>query len=568
MTKENYGRAKETHAHTQALWEKEIRRARKENFKTQSSIVKIQEELKSARSSVKSLEESLEREKERTRVREQEAFTARYQIVGVQEQLEQALAQIKLVEQERDAFKTAAKNEEVARIAAEGRIPLPPVQDPNDEFASPPKKGMKKRKVSREAPRYSLSMVEIESSAATEMEIEELTLQVQWERQRAERAEDMIEFLKAECEMHCCACSKSRDWRSPKSAQPQMEAVSEETIDPTSTTPTQEEPKVEEEELRVEEPNEIRDSEPEVSQGLSAPEAEPEATEPPQSPVELAAPKSKKGPRLSTVFYPREGIFRTVSEVEAAAMQAQGDADVIVQPAAPAESDSEPPTPTEEEEHEASMMTTRMYARTPSAEPPTFALLAQERTSLLSLLNAPHNDAHSAPIPSIPTVSDPADDHHQEEEATTTVEEKAEEENAVEHRVQRVRMVESMQTPDVEPRESPEPRPHTSATLYSVTTTTTSVPVHDENRSSSSFGEKLRTPSSASNASFDLNNPALTPTMTREQALAKIRERRGRAKSAAQGAATPHKKMIQGKERRDMSAPTSKAGSSSSNRSR
>ena len=66
----------------------------------------------------------------------------------------------------------------------------------------------------------------------------------------------------------------------------------------------------------------------------------------------------------------------------------------------------------------------------------------------------------------------------------------------------------------------------------SVTTTTTTVPVRDEaEQLGSSFGEKLRTPSSGSNASFDHNNPALTPTMTREQALAKIRERRGRARS-------------------------------------
>lgn len=490
------------------------------------------------------------------RTREQEAFTARYQIVGVQEQLEQALAQIMVVEQERDAFKTAAKNEEVARIAAEGRIPLPPSQDPNDEFASPPKKGMKKRKVSREAPRYSLSTMEIESSAATEMEIEELTLQVQWERQRAERAEDMVDFLKAECEMHCCACSKSKDRRSPKSHQPQMETVQEEPIATTPTIVNEESIEVEADEPQVEDANEANESETDVPESLPVPELEPESASSIQPPFELAPPKSKKGPRRSTVFYPKEGIFRTVSEMEAAAMQAEGEVNVIVQPAAQPDSESEPPTPTEEE---ASVMTARMYARTPSAEPPAFALLAQERTSLLSLLNAPHNDAHAAPVPSIPTVPDEEEPQPQEYEP--------EPEDVEKHSV---RMVESMQTLETEPRESLEPRPHTSATLYSVTTTTTSVPVHEENRSSSSsFAEKLRTPSSASNASFDLNNPALTPTMTREQALAKIRERRGRAKSAAQGAATPHKKMIQGKERRDMSAPTSKGTSSTaSSRSR
>lgn len=539
LAQESYGRAKETHAHTQALWEKEIRRARKENFKTQSSIVKLQEELKAARTTTKSLDEAVGREKERTRVREQEAFTARYQIVGVQEQLEQALAQIKLVEQERDAFKTAAKNEEVARIAAEGRLPLPSSQDPNDEFASPPKKGMKKRKISREEPRYSLSTMEIESSAATEMEIEELTLQVQWERQRAERAEEMVDFLKAECEMHCCPCSKNKTKQVPESLKQEAKATFEEHLESAHASVIQHEVVTEEPDTEV--PGDAQDSIPRPSEGHPS---EPETAQPETPVFELKPPKSKKEPRRSTIFCPKEGIFRTVSEYEAAAMEAQGETDVIVEHA-PVEIDTEPPTPVEAE----APIDHRMYARTPSAEPPTFALLAQERTSLLSLLNAPHNDAHTASMSSVPMVSDIVDDDPRDAEDIT--ESNQPEEQPISH--------------SFEPVESPEPRPHTSATLYNVTTTT--VPVRDENEqreSSASFGEKLRTPSSSSNASFDLNNPALTPTMTREQALAKIRERRGRAKSAAQGAATPHKKMIQGKERRDMSAPTGKAGNSSS----
>ena len=107
-----------------------------------------------------------------------------------------------MVEQERDAFKTAAKNEEVARIAAEGRMPLPASHDPTDEFASPTKKApaSSKRQSGPASTRVSLSSWEIMSSASTEMEIEELTTQVLWERQRADRAQEMIEFLQAECQ--------------------------------------------------------------------------------------------------------------------------------------------------------------------------------------------------------------------------------------------------------------------------------------------------------------------------------------------------------------------------------
>ncbi|RSL72680.1 hypothetical protein CEP54_000623 [Fusarium duplospermum] len=522
---ENYGRAKETHAHTQALWEKEIRRARKETFKTQSSIVKLQEELKSSRTSAKMIDENLKREKERSKVREQEAFEARYQIVGVQEQLDQALERIKVVEQERDAYKTAAKNEEVARIAAEGRIPLPPSSNDDDEFASP-----KKTRESK-GPRVSLSTMDIVSSAASEAEIEDLTIQLQWERQRAERAHEMIEFLQAECHLRCCACAKSprrstteapRQKRrssfgleGPNDKLPKLDNDVPEAVQRSQTPPRIQEPEVQVQ-VEVEAKGEVQ------------PEEEGEQHQP-QTVLtpELAKPKSKKEPRRSTIFCPKEGIFRTVSEQEAEAFEAQRRMEAEEE-AAQQEIQSEtevgtetivedvtelgPPTPGELEEDR------RRYARTPSVDPPAFAMLAQQRTSLLSLLNAPHNEDHSAPIPSVPTMPDTVD---------TLV--------------------------------SPETRPHTSATFYTVTTTTT-VPVHDDNaHNDSSFSERLRTPShNSTGTTFDLSNPALTPTMTREQALAKIRERRGRARSMAQGTMTPRRRMVEGVDRRDMSAPTGK----------
>ncbi|KAK7422111.1 hypothetical protein QQX98_001854 [Neonectria punicea] len=514
---ENYGRAKETHAHTQALWEKEIRRARKETFKTQSSIVKLQEELKSARGAYKMCDESLKREKERSKVREQEAFTARYQIVGVQEQLDQALERIKVVEQERDAFKTAAQNEEVARIAAEGRIPLPAPDNADDEFASPKK---------RREPRVSLSTMDIVSSAASEAEIEELSTQLQFQHQRADRAQEMVEFLQLECQLGCCPCTKSKSPRrqkrrssigleGPHDKMPKLDKTEHQ--ERSATPPHIEEPVAEED---------------------NEPQQEPEQKPQHEESRELFIPRSKKEPRRSTIFCPKEGIFRTVSEQEAADFEAQSraeaeteaeteqatredtqvetDADRTIKPVSREDVESQPPTPDDRERDP------RMYARTPSVEPPSFALLAQERTSLASLLNAPHGDSHgdshASSLPSIPTMPDVA--------------------------------------PAAAEAASDDTRPHTSASFYTTVTTTTSVPLHDgASRSDSSFAERLRTPSHG-NASFDLSNPALTPTMTREQALAKIRERRGRARSMAQGTMTPRRRMVEGVDRRDMSAPT------------
>lgn len=509
--------------------------------------MKLQEELKSARSATKSLEETLQREKERGKAREQEAFTARYQIVGVQEQLEKAHERIKVVEQERDAFKTAAKNEEVARIAAEGRLPLPPSHDPTDEFSSPKKKTVPAKRPSgrSSSSRVSLSTMEIMSSAASEMEIEDLNTQLLWERQRADRAQEMIEFLQAECQMRCCPCSKTKSSNARKSleAPQKRRRVSVEQEEEQQPVIVKEEPHSPHSQravsrssqhssshrtslrnsIRLEKPQEVHELEPEI-------EAEPETVVEPE-PQRI---KSRKEPRRSTIFCPKEGIFRTVSEQEAAAMEAQNQCIVAAEPAIEEEVHADEPLPSTEEVH-----SPRMYARTPSVDPPAFALLAQERDSLDSLLNAPHDDAQSAPLPPIPSVPVVADEEVVQEN---------------------VRVVDE----SFSPAGSPDLRPHTSTASYTVTTT---VPLREDTaRSSSSFNERLRTPSHGSSASFDSNDPAMTPTMTREQALAKIRERRGRARSAAQGGSGPGKKVAavtsgpRGRPvKRDVSAPTAKA---------
>lgn len=413
---ENYGRAKETHAHTQALWEKEIRRARKENFKAQSTIVKLQEDLKNTRAATKLVEESLQHEKDRSSAREEqnreaentiaklqddlrmvkaatkvvkdslrdekdrsnareqqrlkaestitklqadlkssqamnklveqsleqerekgrardaELFEVKYQANSLQDQLEQAFERLKLVEQERDAYKVAAKNEEVARLAAEGRIPLPAEQS-DDEFASPPRKRRLASTIRCRDPRVSLSTMEVVSSAASELEIEQLTEQLQWERQRADRAQEMIEFMQAECQMHCCPCSKSKR-RTSMLAQQLPRATPERK---------------------------------KASAEASIPEEKREASaEPLPSPVqqqELKPGKVRKGARRSTVFYPQEGVFRTVSEQEAIELEAQRKAEIVIE----AHEEPEPEMPSSPADRKEAHQPSRRSLTTPKS---------------------------------------------------------------------------------------------------------------------------------------------------------------------------------------------------------
>lgn len=552
---DNYGRAKETHAHTQALWEKEIRRTRKETFKGQSAIVKLQEELKAARAAQKSAEETLHREKERSLNREQEAFQARYNLVGLQEQLdknraelEQALERIKVVEQERDAFKTLAKTEEdIARIAAEGRLPLPSSNrdgagdDDDDEFASPRKTGSR---VS------SLSLLEVRSSAASEAEIEELSRLWQWEKQRADRANDHIEYLEAECRLHACSCMKKRPRSSMGLLSPkrQKRGAPAPLADPSDRMI--------------------------LSENATIP---PPRETPAHSVPQPAKPKEikHKDDRRATIFLPDLGTFQTVSMEEAEAMEV-GDNNTEEKASGQRSGpDAGPPHGDRPMEDAPALVNGRQmperYSRTPSVEPPSFAVLGPERASLTSLLSAPQHPVDFAADVNIPATSgEPVASVGRVQKITVA---KTREETLAQSQPPRAPL--RFQDPNVEMTQeqnrfktSFDSRPHTTNSFYQTATTTTTVPLREESTEPSMAKNLLalqRTPSRGRVASddggptWDVNNPALTPTMTREQALAKIRERRGRAKSGT--AVTPRKgMMVRGVERRDLSAPAGRKG--------
>ncbi|KAF1819820.1 uncharacterized protein K489DRAFT_296238, partial [Dissoconium aciculare CBS 342.82] len=131
---EEYTNFKESHASQSAIYEKEVRKARKEAFKSSSAVVKLQEELKGARSTLRVAQSTLDMEKRKTQQRDQETFDAQYKLVSMQEELEQLQLRLQIVEEEREALKKNLQEEEVARIAAEGRIALPVSPQGDDEL--------------------------------------------------------------------------------------------------------------------------------------------------------------------------------------------------------------------------------------------------------------------------------------------------------------------------------------------------------------------------------------------------------------------------------------------------
>ncbi|ESZ96106.1 hypothetical protein SBOR_3495 [Sclerotinia borealis F-4128] len=434
---ENYGRAKETHSHTQALWEKEIRRARKEGFKSQSVVVKVQEELKASRDTLRMVQGGLEQEKDRSSKREQEAFSAKYQLVRVQDELVEVQEElvrlqerIQVVEQERDLFKTIAKNEEFARIAAEGRIQSP--QSTKDDKISSPKKV--RRSIDTFAPL---------SSPAVQEELDDLRLKLEWEIQRANRGLDQVEFLEMESSLHVC---------DPKSNK-------------RKSTDTQE----------------LYDD----------------------------STRQAKAPRTSTVFVPSEGIFKSVPEESSNSMED-----------ASSKSDTHFEKLSEYSAHP-------QRAVTPSYDPPAVALMSGPNTSLLSIFDEVDSPKTTRSLRSpinLPEAKVDDETNPEDLNGSSSI--------TIHH---------------------PHSHQHHHEPTFHTVSTTTRVPLADPSEDQA-HATTPKTPT-ASTPPNNNNTPALGRTVSREEALAMIQERRGRARSLANGTMTPRKQMVEGGNRRDISAP-------------
>lgn len=393
-------------------------------------MVKIQEELKASRDTLRMVQGGLEQEKIRSVKREQEALAAKYQLTAVQEELSRLQEKIKLVEQERDAFKTIAKNEEIARIAAEGRIPLPQSAK-DDEFSSPKKD------------RKSIDPLTTLLSPAGRDELDELRLKLAWEIQRANRALDQVEFLEMESTLHACE-SKSNKRKS------------------------------------IDAQEHYDDSE-----------------------------RQTKSQKTNTVFIPSEGIFKSVPQ-ESSNLGESTSSEinrVLEQPS----------------EHS----THSHRDATPSPEPPTAPIISDGNSSLLSIF-----DEVTGPKPTRSPQSPVNLPGFKVEDDTNPEDLNGSTSTTIHH---------------------PQTHRHHHKPTFHTVSTTTRIPLVDSSEDQV-YPATPKTPTS-SNLPNDTNDPALGLTVSREEALAMIRERRGRARSLAQGTMTPRKQMVEGGNRRDISAP-------------
>lgn len=220
--------AKERQAHERSIFEKEIRKARKEAFRASSTLVKLQEELKHSKSESKALKDEVAAERESKDKAKQEAFERAYALAGLTEELEMLKGKLRSMEAANQSknmeVRAEIRREEFGRISlvegdlaflmtprrpkrgAVGSVKSPASEIEADEVAeaTPPKRQRLSECTTTAGPEETTS--EISASDANAEALEELRDELDLERRRRTEAEEMIHFLNIECQFQRCSC--------------------------------------------------------------------------------------------------------------------------------------------------------------------------------------------------------------------------------------------------------------------------------------------------------------------------------------------------------------------------
>ncbi|KAJ5625147.1 hypothetical protein N7510_001456 [Penicillium lagena] len=221
---------KERQAHERSIFEKEIRKARKEAFRAGSTLVKVQEEFKHSKSEVKALKDEVSAEREAKDQAKQEAFERAYALAGLTEELQMLKEKLRSVETDHRSSTLEIRahemrKEDVGRISlAEGDLaflttPRRPKRAAADSIRSPvPEREQediaentppKRQRLSDCASPVEKEVVADTDSAPSNQyqdELDDLKEELKYEKHRRVEAEEMIHFLNIECQFERCSC--------------------------------------------------------------------------------------------------------------------------------------------------------------------------------------------------------------------------------------------------------------------------------------------------------------------------------------------------------------------------
>ena len=480
-----------------------------ENLRVTNMVPTMQGKVQGLEREMRRVKSDLEHKAKEADMYKNQMYSLQVDLEGTTARMEEELQTLKdrlrSTEGERDALKTSLKEEEVLRIAAEGHIPLPALgaDEDEDEFASPVRSPRKQRNVQRldddkenVAPKKAM------------VELKDLQDKLANERRLRERAEDQIDFMKMECQFQCCSCriaeKKGKAYVHDDAYTVEMQRIQSSVPALTPPASTHEDDAMEGIVIK-QEPVEDQPFTPAVEQPVIKQEEDDRSL----TPDGTVIVHRQVGEQDAIAFSPSTGTFRAVpSPVKASAPEP------VASPVGPSESSI--PTTTETVLH-SSPWTLEAHS--------TVTSINQQATPIRQKENK------NAAIAIHEDVFDDQDEDDME--------------------------------PPIPRQQQPEPE---TPARYELHTTTTTIPIAFS-PATPAFrpGRGPITPSTVAHAASDARTPVLSELkmnelpISREKALAQIRDRRGRARSMAEGHGTPMKKMVEGvKDRRDISAPVSK----------
>lgn len=216
---------RERQAHERAVFEKEVRKARKEAFRAGSMLVKAQEELKLSKGEIKNLRDEVRAERESKERAKQEAFERAYALAGVSEEVQslkdqlratesnnqQSILESQVDELEQSVNKPAYTDQATCMTPTTRRpkrsvdaLELLQVAQGAEQDDHTEQTPTKKMRLSRRASnKENLQPENLEEQADL---IADLQAEIKSEQRRREKAEDMVLFMKMECQFKRCSC--------------------------------------------------------------------------------------------------------------------------------------------------------------------------------------------------------------------------------------------------------------------------------------------------------------------------------------------------------------------------
>lgn len=221
---------KERQVHERKVFEKEVRKARKDAFRASSALVKVQEDLKESRAEARSLKAEVQQEKFEKEKSKQESFERAYTLAGLLEEVETMREKMKNMEaaratealeleshQLRREQEEQLSKEETERPEAEARVEiqasLSGPEPSSTEKATPRLNRFERADVEMTTPVEERQPAEMEDdnrtanlAASMAQEIQTLNENLQWEKTLREDAEGLVHFLRMECQFRVCSC--------------------------------------------------------------------------------------------------------------------------------------------------------------------------------------------------------------------------------------------------------------------------------------------------------------------------------------------------------------------------